>query len=126
MGMMTHPILTRTITPQAEMTRAREVLVGHLDRLAPGCVCGWARHDGRNTRPVTLLVLADGELVGRVLANAYRADLAAAGHGFGRHGFELEAPELASGSVVEVLRETDGAPLPGGPFVISRAGDAAD
>jgi hypothetical protein len=93
-------------------------MLGHLDRLGPSALCGWARHDRRSIRPVTLLVTADGAFVGRVLANAYRADVAAAGHGFGRHGFQLESPLLAPGAVVEILRETDGVMLPGGPFVV--------
>jgi hypothetical protein len=57
-------------------------MLGHLDRLGPASLCGWARHDRRSISPVTLLVTADGAFVGRVLANAYRADVAAAGHGF--------------------------------------------
>lgn len=93
-------------------------MLGHIDRISADLIRGWARHAAPDAGPVTLLVLADGVLVGRVLANAYRADLRAAGHGLGRHGFELALPGLAAGSVVEVLREPDGARLPGGPFVV--------
>ena len=94
-------------------------MLGHLDRLSDGTLLGWARHDAASPVPVTLLVLAGGELVGRVLANAYREDVAAAGHGCGRHGFALRLEGLAAGTVVEVLREPDGAALPGSPFTVA-------
>lgn len=93
-------------------------MIGHLDRLEPLALSGWARHDMRSLRPVTLLVTANGAFVGRVCANAYRADVAAAGHGFGRHGFTLESSLLAPGAVVDIVREPDGERLPGGPFVV--------
>ncbi|MDE2335167.1 MAG: hypothetical protein KGK10_11585, partial [Rhodospirillales bacterium] len=94
-------------------------VLGQLDRVCGGTLLGWARHDRASLAPVTLLVLADGELVARVLANAYREDVAAAGHGEGRHGFALRLPRLAPGTVVEVLREPDGAALPGSPFTLA-------
>lgn len=94
------------------------MMLGHLDHLTPRSLSGWARHDMRSIRPVPLLVTVDGQFAGRVLANAYRADVAAAGHGFGQHGFTLESPLLTPGALVEIMRDPDGESLPGGPFVV--------
>jgi hypothetical protein len=42
--------------------------------------------------PVPVEVVVDGVVLGSTLANRYRADLATAGYGHGRHGFEFRFP----------------------------------
>src|SRR5262249_51237940 len=80
--------------------------------------------------PLTLLILVDDALAGRILANRYRPDLAAAGIGDGRHGFRFDFPRsLSPGErhVVRVCREADGTDLAGSPAVLepAAAGDGA-
>ncbi|MCJ2068254.1 Hint domain protein, partial [Methylobacterium sp. J-030] len=61
--------------------------------------------------PVCLDIVVDGVVVAMTLAEQYRADIAAAGVGDGRHGFEFNLDEpLAPGAAhtVEVRRSADG------------------
>ena len=95
---------------------------GNLDSATRERVVGWAEDaDG----PAALQILDNGALVARVLANVYRADLASAGIGSGRHGFDVAIPGGLSPltrHVIQVRRERDGAELPGSPWVIEPAG----
>jgi hypothetical protein len=84
-------------------------LRGFVDRVGAGVISGWAQDEAAPEAPVCLDVFADGRRIGRVLANAYRADLRAAGMGSGCHGFALAAPLFAGR--VEVRRTADGAVL---------------
>jgi hypothetical protein len=63
--------------------------------------------------PVCLDILAGGELIGRVMANRYRADLEQAGIGAGRHGFEFVWPKdlVVTAGALTVRRTFDGATL---------------
>ncbi len=88
-----------------------------LDRCVVGAngvlhVAGWAQDAVQPDAPVCLDVTVDGAVVAFAVAGEYRADLAAAGVGDGRVGFDLglDVP-LASGvpHVVEVRRSADGA-----------------
>ncbi|RZJ89793.1 MAG: hypothetical protein EON88_19370, partial [Brevundimonas sp.] len=75
---------------------------------------------------MTLLVLLDGALVGRVLANRLRDDLVRLEVGDGRHAFDLPfAPPLSPDReyVVEVLRESDGQPLKNSPMTLRPTAD---
>jgi len=97
------------------------MLTGKLDIVNLQEVVGWAVDDAQPDAPVSLLIIIDDELVGRVLANRYRADLAAAGIGSGRHSFELEFPKSLhpfEHHVVRVCRESDGADLAESPVVL--------
>jgi hypothetical protein len=75
-------------------------------------VAGWAQDTARPDAPVCLDVMVDGAVVAFTVASEYRTDLAAAGIGDGRIGFDLglDVP-LAAGvpHVVEVRRSADGA-----------------
>jgi glycosyltransferase involved in cell wall biosynthesis len=64
---------------------------GYVDDATFEWLNGWAWYPDRPLEAVTLRVLADGVVIARVVANAYRADVAAAGIGTGRYGFELRA-----------------------------------
>jgi hypothetical protein len=89
-------------------------LRGNIDVMGAGRIAGWAQNPDYPEMPVCLDILSDGQLIGQVLANRYRADLETAGLGSGRHGFEFIPPrELRlSANTVEVRRSLDGKLLP--------------
>jgi autotransporter-associated beta strand protein len=102
-------------------------LVGRLDSADRRRVTGWAQDAADPERRVGLVVMANGAPVGRVLVNLYRGDLEAAGRGSGRHSFAFALPAcLASDETVQirVLREADGAELPGSPFDLAAVSEA--
>ena len=77
-------------------------------------VWGWAQSLAYPDAPVCLEVLVDGAVVALGYAKAYRADLAAAGIGDGRHAFDVALPPaLPGGAAVTVRRAADGAMLGG-------------
>ena len=61
--------------------------------------------------PVCLDITADGQFLGRVLANIYRADLDADAYGSGSHGFEFFLPPGTSGRI-DAVNPVDRTPLP--------------
>jgi O-antigen biosynthesis protein len=96
-------------------------LRGSIDLVSGTAVEGWAWDPERPDAPVRLIVLANGVVAGRCLANLLRPDLAAAGIGDGRHAFRLHlAKRLAGGEshAIEVRREEDGALVPGSPKIV--------
>jgi hypothetical protein len=99
-------------------------LEGHLDEIQRGLLRGWALDPAIPDQRVSLLITADGVLVGRVLANRFRPHLHATGRSDGRHGFELFiAPPLSplKTHVIGVRREQDGAHVPGSPVAMAGA-----
>jgi hypothetical protein len=88
-----------------------------LDRCTTGAdgllhVGGWAQDVARPDAPVCLDIVVDGTVAAFTVADELRTDLAAAGVGDGRHGFDLGVDvRLASGvaHIVEVRRSADGA-----------------
>jgi hypothetical protein len=102
-------------------------LRGHIDRVGRRWIIGWAQDETCPEVPVCLDIYAGSELLGQAVANRYRAGLAAAGFGDGRHGFELAPPEVlafAPGSV-RVCRSRDGAALsPSTALALHLAGGA--
>ena len=89
-------------------------LRGNIDQIGAGRIAGWAQNPDHPEMPVCLDILADGQLIGQILANRYRTDLETAGLGSGRHAFEFIPPgELRlSAHTVEVRRSLDGQLLP--------------
>jgi Hint domain len=81
-------------------------LRGFVDQPGPSICFGWAQDLAAPEEPVCLDMLSGGRLLGRVLANLYRADVAAAGFGSGYQGFEFSLPAGLAGSV-EVRRSSD-------------------
>ncbi|HEX4507193.1 MAG TPA: Hint domain-containing protein, partial [Alphaproteobacteria bacterium] len=72
-------------------------------------VAGWA-YSGADAGPQALAILANGAVVGRVIADRYRSDLAAAGIGEGCHGFQFILPKGLAQDIdhrIEVRREVD-------------------
>jgi molybdenum cofactor biosynthesis enzyme MoaA len=65
---------------------------GFLDDCDYSRVAGWCWRRDRPEEPVTLVVRANHEEIGRVPADRFRRDLLLAGKGSGRHGFHLELP----------------------------------
>ncbi|HEX7391050.1 MAG TPA: glycosyltransferase family 4 protein [Acidiphilium sp.] len=99
---------------------------GRLDVATRSRIAGWAQDDRHPTQPVALLVLDNGALLDRVIANAPRPDLAAAGIGSGRHGFELSLKDGLPGvgrHLIRVVRERDGAELAASPALIAAPDD---
>jgi glycosyltransferase involved in cell wall biosynthesis len=98
---------------------------GQLDQATRERIAGWAQDAGAPETPVALQVLDNGVPIMRVLANLARTDLAEAGIGSGRYGFDIIIPGGLSPlarHVLHVRREADGAELPGSPAVIEAAG----
>jgi autotransporter passenger strand-loop-strand repeat protein len=104
-------------TAQADPSPLRGCL-DQADRIA---VQGWAQ---AGTEPVDLQILDNGILVGRVLANRFRADLADANHADGRCAFAYRFPAPLSPAIrhaIEVRRATDGTKLANSPLLIDSA-----
>jgi hypothetical protein len=107
----------RAIETRAGLRPATEqpalTLRGYVDEIAPRRIAGWAQNIQHPEAPVCLDILAGGHLIGQVLANRYRNDLAAAGLGSGRHGFEFIPPAglVFTPHTVEVRRSSDAVAL---------------
>jgi hypothetical protein len=88
-------------------------LRGYVDLVNAHSVAGWAQNEDHPEAPVCLDILAGGQLLGQVLANAYREDLAHARLGSGCHSFTFELPAglAVVHDAIEVRRSLDGAPL---------------
>jgi hypothetical protein len=88
-------------------------LRGHVDVAGPCRIIGWAQNTEHPEVPVCLDIYAGGRLIGQVLANRHRDDLAGAGLGSGNHGFAFTPPAgLAfAPHAIEVCRSLDGAVL---------------
>lgn len=101
------------------------MLQGSLDVVERDHVAGWAQDSDYPERTVTVLITSNGELLGRVVANRYRPDLAAAGLGSGRYGYELRLPSsglsVLTCHVVRAVYEADGTELPNSPKVVEPA-----
>ena len=100
------------LVPSHETARAGD-LRGYVDRVSTDLIEGWAQNVEHPEAPVCLDIYASGRLIGQVLANRYRADLAQAGIGSGHHSFvfAMSAGLAFISDAVEVRRSLDGAPL---------------
>jgi hypothetical protein len=87
-------------------------LLGFVEVVTPKLISGWAQNPEHPAVPVCLEIVADGLVIGEVLANFYRQDLEHAGLGDGRHGFAFTPPLAKTFRHVEVRRALDGAELP--------------
>jgi Hint domain len=114
-------IAARAGVPDPDDATACGPLEGSLDDASHTLINGWAFDSSRPGVPVWLEVLVDDGLVGRVLANLHRADLAQDGVGTGHHGFVLRLQRglsPLSPHVMRVRRVADGAELPGSPRLL--------
>src|SRR5262245_34071343 len=100
------------------------MLRGHVDGLDACQIDGWVQDESRPEDPVSLLIIDNDALIGRVLANRYRADLQQSGIGNGRHAFKFDFVQGLSPSErheIQLRSETDGAEMPGSPFILEPA-----
>lgn len=95
-------------------------LRGNLDNVIREGIRGWAQDREAPDQAVDLIVKVDGVLVQRFVATAFRRDLLLAKIGDGNHAFEIQFNAALSPErhVIEVLRERDGARVPGTPYVL--------
>ncbi len=108
------------IAARAGLLRAADgerigALRGYVDEVSAHRVAGWAQTIEHPEAPVCLDIFADGALIGQVLANGHRDDLAQAGLGSGCHGFEFSSSRDLSACTIELRRSRDGAGLPRAP-----------
>jgi hypothetical protein len=102
-------------------------LCGQVDAVDADCVTGWAQNVDHPEAAVCLDIHLGGRLIGQVLANCHRADLAEAGLGSGRHGFVFRSPAGVTllPDAVQVRRSHDAMPLAGVRVEAVRAPRAA-
>ncbi len=95
--------------------------IGHVDSGSLQSLSGWAFDPANPLEPVELEILHDGDLICRVLADQFRADLQGFGYGDGRHAFTLSLPSASfTGPAVDLrvrVRAT-GQDLTGSPLVL--------
>jgi hypothetical protein len=106
------PLFTSTMNVMAGEGHAligKERRENVLRGLFAFCIAGWAQSVEHPEAPVCLDIFAGGKLIGQVLANRYRKDLAQAGIGTGHHGFEFAASLDLSAHTIDVRRSLDGA-----------------
>ncbi|MCQ8278963.1 glycosyltransferase family 4 protein [Acetobacteraceae bacterium KSS8] len=99
-------------------------VIGRIDEAGRNRVRGWACDGRRPRQAVSLLVLQNGVLLGRVLANRFRQDLFDAGVGCGRHGFDLPFNDPLSPlrpHEIRVIVEETGEDLPHSPWILQPA-----
>ncbi len=108
-------------TPMVTTRPAVADFVGQLGLVSRDRIEGFAWNPSQPDTPVPLLILDNGRVIGSVLANLARLDLLDNGIGDGRHGFDLRMPGSLSPleeHVIQIVREEDGAELPGAPCVL--------
>ncbi len=89
----------------------RRGLRAHIDQVAPGrSVSGWAMDRRDPTRKIDLEILLDGQVVGRSVADGYRADLHSALGGDGRFAFStsIDHSNVRIRKGIITLREVGG------------------
>jgi hypothetical protein len=96
-------------------------LRGYVDQTGPERCFGWAQDIAAPDVPVSLDILRGNCLIGRVLANLYRADVLAAGYGSGYQGFEFMLPADGVAGEIELRRSVDGAKLKPAAMAVQRA-----
>ena len=113
-----------TVSPVDATEGGEGRIRGHVDTVERHRITGWAVDTIRMGEAVALQVVNNGGLIGRVVANLRRPDLAAAGYGDGRHGFEVLFPTPLSSSerhLIQIKSESLGTELHGSPHVIGEA-----
>lgn len=113
---------SRAIRLQANgKTGPARVLQGFLETVNQTMVEGWAAVSNGASERVGLVIWDNGTIIGRAVADRYRADLEQRGIGDGRHGFRFMIPQGFSPAfmhVIEVRCESDGTGLLGGSVVM--------
>jgi len=96
-------------------------ILGHVDELREGMVCGWAYDDRMSGEPVDIILRSGGADLGSIKADVYRDDLAKAGIGKGYHAFyfRLSPRHLRPGASIEVYAGSELWPIPGGQLKVA-------
>ena len=120
-GFLLHAIQSR-VAARAGIAQVAVVgpLRGYVDQTGPERCFGWAQDMTAPEEPVSLDIFSGKSCIGRVLANLYRRDVAAAGYGSGFQGFEFLLPAGLTGAI-EVRRSADGARLALADGAVQRA-----
>ena len=74
---------------------AAPTMIGHVDNGSLQSLSGWAFDPAHPQQPVELEILHGSDLVCRVLADQFRADLQGYGYGDGRHAFTVSLPSAS-------------------------------
>jgi glycosyltransferase involved in cell wall biosynthesis len=93
-------------------------LRGRIEVASLTRIAGWAFDPAAPGAAVLLELVIDGRVEGRLVADGFRADLAKAGIGEGRHAFAVTIPQglpLAQDREIRVRHAGDGREVPGSP-----------
>jgi glycosyltransferase involved in cell wall biosynthesis len=111
----------RKTGPAFESLARPQPLAGRIDRVDREALTGWALNPFAPQTRVTLAIRANGEVIGRIVADQHRQDLEDAGKGDGHCSFaftDLAALAPDSDYIIDIYNEADEAPLPGSPIVL--------
>jgi hypothetical protein len=95
-------------------------LDGRVDTVDEHRVTGWAFDSARPQTPVVLEILDAGTVIGEVVADRYRADLAQAGIGSGHCSFIFPSQGSPRVRRIQARRKSDGAEIPSAPILWQR------
>jgi len=111
----------KTTPPKAPTVAPQDTVGGLVDRADRKAITGWAFDTANPHRRVALIILANDQAIGRIVADQHRPDLERAGKGDGHCSFrftELKALARDTAYRIEVRRESDNHPLDGSPIVL--------
>ena len=109
--------------PERPAAAPARLLRGYIDEAKPNRIAGWVWDPQRPQERISLDLLAGEARLARVVANEFRADLAQAGIGDGRHAFAIPLDQDMLRAAQGTLRLVDpatGAEVPGSPVAIQR------
>lgn len=109
------------------MTDSQAEMIGHVDGIFDGHVCGWAWDPSDPKRKVEVQILDRGRVIARAVADLFRQDLAESKIGDGKYHFRIPVPASLITDQQRYLsviaRVSGGEELPGSP--ITHVGDLA-
>ena len=111
------PLPSDAAAPAQQVSSLR----GFIDEAKPDAISGWVWDPERPQQRLTVDLLAGDARIARVAANEFRADLAQAGIGDGRHAFKIALTRQIIGEGQALLRLVDAetnAELPGSPITM--------
>jgi hypothetical protein len=101
---------------------------GYLDRVTRERLSGWAWCPEYPAKTLMVRVLANDEVIARIVANVHRPDVEAAGFGSGRYGFELTSEFMLprGACLISVEDDATGLALSNSPMHLEAMPDAAE
>jgi membrane protein involved in D-alanine export len=110
---------TSTVPAMAAMSGKTHTR-GVLETVSPTVISGWAWDEKNPNTPVQIVIMENKHLIGTLLADQFRQDLANEGRGNGRHGFTFTPPPaLRDGNRHLVTVLTGRKPLAGSPWSLN-------